>query len=79
MKLFIFWYWIWYRKQNSDWFSFTHCLPGGEGETVSADLLIGTESPVKSNTVEVLKIRLDLFMVKGDIYQLKIKDQSAIE
>ena len=28
---------------------------GGDGETVSADLLIGTESPVKSNTVEVLE------------------------
>ena len=28
---------------------------GGDGETVSADLLISTESPVKSNTVEVLE------------------------
>ena len=28
---------------------------GGEGETVSADLLAGIDSPVKSNTIEVLE------------------------
>ena len=32
-----------------------YLLSGGEGETVSADLLIGTDSPIKSNTVEVLE------------------------